>query len=78
MICSLCKRINLKINEIIDKIQILLFSSFRRSEKKKFTIMPEAISIETSTVRENRISFFEYRNKIIGKNYKILKKRFRK
>lgn len=29
--------------------------------------MPKPISIESSTMRENRISFFEHRNKIIGK-----------
>lgn len=28
--------------------------------------MPEPISIESSTAKENRISFFEHRNKIIG------------
>lgn len=28
--------------------------------------MSEPISIENSTKRENRISFFEHRNKIIG------------
>lgn len=29
--------------------------------------MVEPISIESSTVKENRISFFDHRNRIIGK-----------
>lgn len=29
--------------------------------------MPEPISIGSSTVRDNRIAFFQHRNKIIGK-----------
>lgn len=48
--------------------EIILTLGARRKCRKN---MSERISIESSTKRGNRISFFEHRNKIIGKNQKL-------